>query len=100
MKIKVNEGPADRIIRGVVGVLLLFLAMYLFNIWSIIPVVFAIALIFTSVFGYCGLYKLLGFNTLSEEQLEERDKKRRQEAKKRLRRIKRRRKERRSSRPS
>lgn len=100
MKLKTNEGPADRIIRGVVGVLLLFLAMYLFNIWSIIPVVFAIALIFTSVSGYCGLYKLLGFNTLSEEQLEERDKKRRQMAKKRLRRIKKRRKERRSSRPS
>ena len=90
MKIKINEGPADRIIRGVVGVGLLFLAMYLYNIWSIIPVVFAIALIFTSVSGYCGLYKLLGFNTLTEAQREAREKKKRKEAKKRLRRMKKR----------
>ena len=90
MKLKVNEGPADRIIRGVIGVLLLFLAMYLYNIWSIIPVVFAIALIFTAVFGYCGLYKLLGFNTLSERQRETRAKKKRKEAKRRLKRMKKR----------
>ncbi|MCP4231140.1 MAG: DUF2892 domain-containing protein [bacterium] len=94
MKLKINEGPADRITRGVVGVLLLFLAMYLYNIWSIIPVVFAIALIFTSVSGYCGLYKLLGFNTLSESQREARAKKKRKEAKKRLRRMKKRQKKR------
>ena len=100
MNMKTNEGPADRIIRGVVGVGLLFLAMYLYSIWSIIPVVFAIALLFTSISGYCGLYKLLGFNTLSEDQREARDKKRRQKAKKRLRRMKKRQKERRSSRPS
>ncbi len=94
MKLKINEGPADRIIRGVVGVLLLFLAMYLYNIWSIIPVVFAIALIFTSVFGYCGLYKLLGINTLSERQRDARAKKRRKKAKKRLKRMKKRKRKR------
>jgi hypothetical protein len=99
MKFDVNEGPTDRIIRGVIGVGLLFLAMYLYNIWSIIPVAFAIFFLFTSISGFCGLYKLLGFDTLTEEQREARDKKRRKEAKKRLRRIKKRRKERKSSRP-
>jgi len=94
MKKKINMGPTDRIIRGVIGVLLLFLAMYLYSIWSIIPVVFAIGLIFTAVFGYCGLYKLLGFNTLSERQRETRDKKKRKEAKKRLKRMKKRKKKR------
>ena len=100
MKFEVNEGPADRLIRGVIGVGLLFLAMYLYNIWSIIPVVFAMIILFTSISGYCGLYKLFGFDTLTEEQREAKQKKRRQKAKKRLQRIKERRKERRSSRPS
>ena len=100
MKLQVNEGPADRIIRGVIGVGLLFLAMYLFNIWSIIPVVFAIVFLFTSVSGYCGLYKLLGFDTLTEEQRETRDKKKRKEAKKEAKREKHLEKERESERPT
>ena len=84
MKFVVNEGPADRIIRGVIGVGLLFLAMYLYNIWSIIPVVIAIFFLFTSISGYCGLYKLLGFDTLTEEQREARKKKKRKKAKRNL----------------
>jgi len=74
MKFEVNEGPADRIIRGVVAVLLFFLAMYLYNIWSIIPAVIGVAILMTAVFGYCGLYTLLGFNTLTAEQREQREK--------------------------
>lgn len=61
---KLNEGMADRIIRGVAG--LVFLGVGLFvvkgGIGIALDVVGAILLV-TGVVGFCPLYKLFGINT-------------------------------------
>jgi len=58
---KLNEGTFDRVIRVVLGVVLLYLGiMSVAGIWGIVlDVLGAIALI-TGVVGFCPLYKLFG----------------------------------------
>jgi hypothetical protein len=58
---KLNEGTFDRVIRVVLGVVLLYLGiMSVAGGWGIVlDVLGAIALI-TGVVGFCPLYKLLG----------------------------------------
>jgi general stress protein CsbA len=62
---KANEGSVDRIVRLVLGVILI-LAAYLSGQCStltwVVGIVGAIALI-TGAIGWCGLYAVLGINT-------------------------------------
>ena len=65
---KLNEGTFDRVVRVVLGVVLLYLGiMSVAGVWGIVlDVVGAIALI-TGVVGFCPLYKLLGnFTTVKK----------------------------------
>ncbi len=55
-----NVGKTDRIIRIVIGVLLLVLAINLKSIlWGILGAI----VLATGIFRFCGLYKLLGVDT-------------------------------------
>jgi len=61
-----NESQTDRIIRGVVGAILLIIGLMSAGWLRIILVIVALALLITAYLGYCYLYKLLGFNSLEK----------------------------------
>lgn len=59
-----NESKNDRIIRAVLGLVLLLLAMYATTgVFSTVLYVLAVIALVTSATGFCALYKLLGINT-------------------------------------
>ncbi len=67
---KKNEGNADRVIRVILGIILIGLALYFMNSWVlwaviVVGVVGLIALI-TGIIGYCGLYSVCKINTLKK----------------------------------
>lgn len=57
---KTNEGTIDRIIRVVVGLILISLIFFgpetLWGLIGLVPLL-------TGLIGFCPLYKVLGFNT-------------------------------------
>lgn len=57
---KVNEGPIDRALRTILGVVVLVIGV-LNSLWYLI--VIGAILLFTAITGFCGLYALLGINT-------------------------------------
>ncbi len=64
-----NVGSPDRIVRGIVGVVLIALPYFTsFGLWSNqllrlgIPLV-GLVLLMTAVFSFCPAYRLLGMNT-------------------------------------
>lgn len=66
-----NEGPVDRTIRIVLGVLLLLVGLWLLNglggaAGGIIVAVIGAILLITGITGFCGLYRLLGISTLKK----------------------------------
>lgn len=62
---KTNESRLDRIVRGVVGAILLvlFLTNTVTGTLGIILLVIGIVLLVTGILGFCPLYKLLGIKT-------------------------------------
>lgn len=54
-----NVGQADRIIRIVLGAIILAWSFTAGNLWWILGA----ALIASGLFRFCGLYRLLGINT-------------------------------------
>lgn len=68
-----NEGPLDRGIRAVLGLLALVAAFTLLNgIWQIIAGVVAFMLLVTAATGTCMLYSVLGINTCPTKPAERR----------------------------
>lgn len=69
MKIKVNEGPADRLARITVGIALLNVAVLGGITGPLFVVVLAAALLpfITGITGFCPLYVPFGISTLSEQ---------------------------------
>jgi hypothetical protein len=65
MSITMNESNLDRIIRAVLGVVLLFLGFSgaLTGALAIVADVVGIVLLLTSAVGFCPLYALLKLNT-------------------------------------
>jgi len=62
-----NEGPVDRIIRVILG--LIFLALGYFQFQGTIQIVlfiFSGIMFFTALTGFCSLYKLFGIDTLKK----------------------------------
>ena len=61
---KINEGTVDRVIRGVVGAILLVVGLVLVKgtIGIVLDVLGAILLV-TGIVGFCPLYTLFGMNT-------------------------------------
>ena len=65
MKLKLNEGPVDRIIRVVVGIALLVLgfAGIASGIWMWIATILGAILLVTGIVGFCPLYALFKIST-------------------------------------
>lgn len=65
--IKKNEGTVDRYVRVLVAVLFASAAyLWTTGILSVILYVLAAVMLFTAITGFCGLYTLLGMNTLKK----------------------------------
>jgi uncharacterized membrane protein HdeD (DUF308 family) len=68
---KKNEGTADRVIRVILGIILIGLAFYFMNSWAlwvviVVGIVGLIALV-TGIIGYCSIYTLCKINTLKKD---------------------------------
>jgi len=66
--LKQNEGKTDRMIRLVLGVVLLGVGYFVFSgtIQTILVVLGLVSLI-TGAIGFCGLYKVLGISTIEKK---------------------------------
>ena len=61
---KVNEGKTDRIIRVLLGLVLLLLGLSLRGGFEkTLFYVFGVLSLVTGITGFCGIYSLLGINT-------------------------------------
>jgi len=64
-----NEASWDRIVRVILGLVLLYLGWTViqpqFGLWSIIALLVGAILLFTGVIGACPIYSLLKINTKS-----------------------------------
>jgi fatty acid desaturase len=60
-----NESNADRVIRVVLGAVLVGLKAggVVAGTWGLILLVIGAILLLTGLIGWCGLYKLFGFST-------------------------------------
>ncbi len=64
-----NDGEVDRIIRGVVGVILLLVAYSsMTGTWQIVLYVLGGIAVMTGITGFCLIYKLLGITTKKENE--------------------------------
>jgi hypothetical protein len=69
MKIKVNEGPADRLVRIAIGIVLLNVAAFGGITGPLLIVVLAVALLplITGLTGFCPTYVPFGISTLADD---------------------------------
>jgi hypothetical protein len=59
-----NENTTDRVIRFVLGLVLLFVGnAYFFGTMQIVLYVLGFVALFTSITGFCLLYKIFGIKT-------------------------------------
>ncbi|MGY0504547.1 YgaP family membrane protein [Luteimonas sp. e5] len=58
-----NVGSTDRIVRIVLGIILVALFFYLAPPWKYVALVVGLVAIATALMRFCGLYRLLGINT-------------------------------------
>jgi len=67
---KKNEGTADRVIRIIVGILIIGLGVYFQSSWGMWAMIVLVALgliaLITGITGYCGLYALCKIDTLKK----------------------------------
>jgi|GEM_PF-329742 hypothetical protein len=61
---KTNEGPLDRIVRAIIGILLLGIAFWLTGWLATLFFVLGIIVLITSATGYCLCYQLCHLSTL------------------------------------
>lgn len=66
---KINMGKIDRILRFLLGVLVIYLYFtnQISGLWAIVLGIFAIIFIITSFVGFCPVYTLLGIRTNKKE---------------------------------
>ena len=64
---KKNVGVTDRIVRLILGVIIIGLGLYFKSWWGVIGIIPLI----TGLIGYCGLYSPFGINTCKIRKPEE-----------------------------
>lgn len=66
---KTNIGTVDKIIRYIIAsiICILYLTNVITGTLATILIIIAALLILTSLFGVCGIYALLGINTIKKE---------------------------------
>jgi len=67
---KNNMSSIDRLVRGVVGVVvvLLYFMDVVGGTWGVVLLILAAILILTSFVGFCPLYTIFGINTRSDDE--------------------------------
>lgn len=67
---KKNEGTADRVIRVVLGIILIGLGVYFQSSWGLVAmivlIVLGLAALITGIIGFCILYKLFKISTIKK----------------------------------
>ena len=67
---KTNEGKWDRIIRVILGLILIYVGWAVveprFGLWSIVALVVGVILLVTGAIGYCALYSVFKISTKKE----------------------------------
>lgn len=63
-----NEGTADRIVRFILGIVLLAVAWFVLdlgsgNLWGIVAAVVSVVLMGTAAIGFCPAYRIFGIRT-------------------------------------
>ena len=63
---KRNEGSTDRIIRVILGIVLIIIGWPVLgnSVFGVILDVIGIILMITALTGFCGIYRLLGISTV------------------------------------
>ena len=67
---KQNAAKWDRILRGIVGLVLLAVAVIYYPMYGLIAIVagiLGVVMLFVALTGFCPIYKLIGFQTLKKE---------------------------------
>ena len=63
-----NEGTIDRVIRVILGLVLLYVGYAMVSApWNYVAYVVGAILLITGAVGYCALYSVLKINTAKEE---------------------------------
>lgn len=60
---KQNQSDIERVIRGIVGLVLLILTIFVSGVLQIVLAIVGAILLATGIVGFCPLYKILGRNT-------------------------------------
>ncbi len=58
-----NESTVDRIIRGIVGIILVIVGAMMSGWIAIVLMILGVVMLLTGATGFCGLYALLGIHT-------------------------------------
>ena len=68
---KKNEGTADRVIRVILGIILIGLGVYFQASWGLVAmivlIIIGLAALVTGIIGFCSLYTLFKINTLNKK---------------------------------
>ena len=71
MKIKVNEGKSDRVVRVIIAAFLFVLAIFFTHgTAQVFFLILAAMMSITTLMGWCPLYILFGFSTCGKESVE------------------------------
>ena len=66
-----NEGTVDRVIRVILGIILIGLGVYFQSSWGMVAMIVLIVLglvaLITGIIGFCSLYKLLKISTIKKK---------------------------------
>ncbi|TSA55215.1 MAG: DUF2892 domain-containing protein [Dehalococcoidia bacterium] len=67
---KKNEGNVDRVIRVILGIILIGLGVYFQSSWGLVAMIVLIILgliaLITGITGFCGLYKIFKISTIKK----------------------------------
>ena len=63
---KTNEGSTDRIVRVILGIVLIIIGWPVLgnSVLGVVLDVIGVILLVTATTGFCGIYKLLGISTI------------------------------------
>ena len=64
---QVNEHPVDRVIRIILGLVIIGVGIAFKSWWGVLGLI----LLITGITGFCGLYTLLGINTKGKDKAPE-----------------------------
>ncbi len=66
---KINESPLDRVLRVIIGIVLIALGIFgvASGAWMYVSYVLGAILLITGIVGFCPLYRLFKFSTVKNK---------------------------------